>query len=73
MGSDGTDTWKRKYFAALEDLEAKERAIAVADELMRHTVARLSVIGNGPHRGSTARPRPCARPRQPVSGSGDRA
>lgn len=49
MSSDGADTWKRKYFAALEDLEAKERAIAVADELMRHTVARLSVIGNGLH------------------------
>lgn len=30
MSSDGADTCKRKYFAALEDLDAKKRAIAKA-------------------------------------------
>ena len=49
MTSDGADTWKRNYFAALKDVEDKERAVAAADELMRHAVAKLSVIGNGLH------------------------
>jgi diguanylate cyclase len=49
MAADEVDAWKRKYYDALHQLDAKDREAADVDSLMRHSVARLSLMANGLH------------------------
>jgi diguanylate cyclase len=39
--------WKRKYFDALEDAESREKQWRQADELLRHTISRLTLAADG--------------------------
>jgi diguanylate cyclase len=49
MAADKVDAWKRKYHDALHQLEEKDKQVADVDDLMRHSVARLSLMANGLH------------------------
>lgn len=41
------EAWKRKYYDALEQHEAKERQWAQADDLLRKTLSRLTLAADG--------------------------
>lgn len=41
------DAWKRKYYDALEQQEAKERQWAQAEDLLRKTLSRLTLAADG--------------------------
>ena len=42
-----SEAWKRKYYDALEQHEAKERQWAQADDLLRKTLSRLTLAADG--------------------------
>jgi diguanylate cyclase len=44
MPEDSTDTWKKKYSVMRERLEQQERYLGEVEALMRHTIARLSIV-----------------------------
>lgn len=41
------ESWKRKYYDALEQAEAKDRQWAQADDLLRKTLSRLTLAADG--------------------------
>ena len=41
------DVWKRKYYDALEQSESKEKQWAQAEDLLRHTLSRLTLAADG--------------------------
>lgn len=45
--TDQADVWKRKYYDALEQSESKEKQWAQADDLLRHTLSRLTLAADG--------------------------
>jgi diguanylate cyclase len=44
MSDESSDLWKKKYFLSLERLEQQERHLAEVEAVMRHGIARLSVV-----------------------------
>ena len=47
MSNDAASAWKQKYFASLEDLEAREKQLAETETVMRHSLTRLSLAAAG--------------------------
>jgi diguanylate cyclase len=44
MADDSSDSWKKKYTVARDRLEQQERYLAEVEALLRHTIARLSIV-----------------------------
>lgn len=47
MSKDDVKAWKQKYLASLDDLEAREKQMAETENLMRHSLTRLSLAAAG--------------------------
>lgn len=45
--TDQAEVWKRKYYDALEQSESKEKQWAQAEDLLRHTLSRLTLAADG--------------------------
>ena len=44
MADDSADNWRKKYTVARDRLEQQERYLSEVESLMRHTIARLSIV-----------------------------
>ncbi len=47
MSKDDVSAWKKKYLASLDHLDAREKQLAETENLMRHSLTRLSLAAAG--------------------------
>ena len=47
MSKDDVSAWKQKYLTSLDHIEAREKQLAETENLMRHSLTRLSLAAAG--------------------------